>query len=560
MRNPRGTAWLVVLCGAFASCPSLGGALPPGVPVKPGGVPKEAWEHYRRLHAGDYDERRRAAILLAEMGEQAAPLVPLLVQNLAGSGARGHRLPPGYYSVQDAASTVLAGIGEPAVRPLVAVLRDVGLETAALRVLARIGEPSVKPLCAALPSLRGRVRAEAVRTLGVIGHAAATDALIQALRADEYETRSQAAIALGKIEAEKAVGPLIAALTDEDCQVRHHVVVALGQIGDPRAVVPLLEQTHPGRSEIVTALVAIGRPAAEPLLAALDNERFRYYAAKALARFREPPVEGLIRKLRAEDSRVRRTVAELLGKAHDPRGVPALTAALGDTDDRTAATAALALGEIGDRRAIGPLRSAVKGERRAVRACAAMALGQIGDRGSVELLLAALADEKCPIRPYAARALGRIGDKRAVEPLLAALGEPGQLRREAVDALGRLNDARAIKPLVAFLGDSTNDAGDAAVTALIPFRQAAVEPLIAALADREPLARANACKALGEIGDYRAVEPLIPMLGEQGPRTKQVRRAALEALRRITTQTFDADPARWREWWAQNKGQFLKRK
>ena len=62
-----------------------------------------------------------------------------------------------------------------------------------------------------------------------------------------------------------------------------------------------------------------------------------------------------------------------------------------------------------------------------------------------------------PTRRTAAEALGQLGDARAVEPLTAALGDRnGAVRKAAAEALGQLGDARAVEPLTTALGHADN--------------------------------------------------------------------------------------------------------
>ena len=59
----------------------------------------------------------------------------------------------------------------------------------------------------------------------------------------------------------------------------------------------------------------------------------------------------------------------------------------------------------------------------------------------------------------------------------------------------------------------------------------AVDPLVATLEDEDGRVREEAAWALGEIGDPRAVEPLT--CAAQNDRDKDVRKAASEALEKI---------------------------
>ncbi len=99
-------------------------------------------------------------------------------------------------------------------------------------------------------------------------------------------------------------------------------------------------------------------------------------------------------------------------------------------------------------------------------------------------------------------ALREIGDTRAVEPLLAALKDKNKgVKWEAVVALGEIKDTRA------------------------------VEPLIAELKDENGLVQIEAVRALWNIGDARAIGPLEELA--QNDLYEEVRQAAKEALAKI---------------------------
>ena len=146
-----------------------------------------------------------------------------------------------------------------------------------------------------------------------------------------------------------------------------------------------------------------------------------------------------------------------------------------------------------------------------IRRLAAEALGLIGGRRAVEPLIAAIRDKDDGVRKAADKALSMIGwqpgmdelaaaywiakgqvarcaaiGAPAVEPLIAALRDKnGWTRRDAAEALGQIGDRRAVEPLIAALRDKSGD-----------------------------VHRPDAARALGEIGDLRALEPLIAALGD----------------------------------------------
>src|SRR5664280_1165637 len=100
----------------------------------------------------------------------------------------------------------------------------------------------------------------------------------------------------------------------------------------------------------------------------------------------------------------------------------------------------------------------------------------------------------------------------------------------AADALGQIGDARAVDPLIAALKSGGWGMRTAAAGALGQIGAPAVEPLVAALTDRAGDVRTAAARALAQIGDARAVEPLVAALTD---RDGDVRTAAAGALGQI---------------------------
>jgi hypothetical protein len=151
-----------------------------------------------------------------------------------------------------------------------------------------------------------------------------------------------------------------------------------------------------------------------------------------------------------------------------------------------------------------------------VSAQAAEALGTIGDKQAVESLITALksAPER-ETRRSAAEALGKIKDARAAKPLMEAMAESDQiLKRKAKDALKEIatKEPKVIKMLVATLKQDNAEAK----AVLVSVGQPAVDPLIAALKDVNGSTRLNAASALGDIGDRKAIQPLVANLTDWG--------------------------------------------
>ena len=127
----------------------------------------------------------------------------------------------------------------------------------------------------------------------------------------------------------------------------------------------------------------------------------------------------------------------------------------------------------------------------------------------------------------AAWALGQLGDTRAVEPLIKALPEFedtfGGEKDHIAEALGKMGEA-AIEPLINALKHENLSVREGAAWALGQLGDTrAVEPLILALRSRHT--RRSAAEALGKMGEAAAIEPLILAL-----RSRHTRRGAAEAL------------------------------
>ena len=138
-------------------------------------------------------------------------------------------------------------------------------------------------------------------------------------------------------------------------------------------------------------------------------------------------------------------------------------------------------------------------------------------------------DEK---RVESAKALGNIGDIRAVEPLIIALKDKSSKVRKAVaNALGTIGDTSALEPLLLLsIKDSDSDVREVVAKALEKIdpnwsKSKAVQKvfpqIISFLKDKTFIVREESAKALGIIGDIRAVEPLIIALKDKSSKVRK---------------------------------------
>jgi HEAT repeat protein len=210
----------------------------------------------------------------------------------------------------------------------------------------------------------------------------------------------------------------------------------------------LIAETSSPATEALKALASIGRPAVEPLLAALNNQDVRISArvVKALGRIEDNgSMEALVNATRDANARqVRVQAIRALGRISSPQALEALRSALNDENAEVRREAAWALGRRGDALALDALLIALNDGAWQVRAQAARGLKRIRSERAVEHLTAAMRDQKPEVRLEVVKALGRIGGERAEQALNGALSDESQVvRQHAQRALMRLKGTRA---------------------------------------------------------------------------------------------------------------------
>ena len=260
-------------------------------------------------------------------------------------------------SISEAAALALVEIGEPAIEPLISTLREENKDVhqAAVEALAKIGDPAIEPLIAALK---------------------------------DYSLRENAAkilLMLGDHALRRAVEHLAVAFDGED---------------------------NAERGAAVEAMVEIGEPAVESLIAALSNASLNQ---------RKIDVEYLIV-----------TTKDLLPHHEDLHA--RLRDALQNKGFSVRGAAAGALGVIGDARAIDPLLAVLKEDDVLLRWVAAGVLFEFGVDEIFDAMTPLDGDDLL-IKGYGS-ALILIGDVRTVKPLMAKRDKQDSTVTESLRKLG----------------------------------------------------------------------------------------------------------------------------
>jgi HEAT repeat protein len=170
------------------------------------------------------------------------------------------------------------------------------------------------------------------------------------------------------------------------------------------------------------------------------------------------------------------------------------------------------LGKVGAIEAIGPLlrlcRQVKSGDREAI----AEALAQMGEPAVKPLIKHGLEDKSDHVRRCAAQALALIGPpaQKAYSALLHGLDDKSLgVRLHTIDALGKIGDVRAVEPLVGVLGDGEDDVRERAAEALGRLGDPAIGAVCEVLDRSDALRmRLAAAYALSRIGGEGATERL----------------------------------------------------
>jgi HEAT repeat protein len=323
-------------------------------------------------------------------------------------------------------------------------------------------------------------------------------------------------------------------LASEDRQTRDSAVKKLGESKRADAVGPLAYTvaTTPDRDlqdAVVDALAEIGTQAVEPLCRLLDvpNAQVQFVAARALVRLDDSRgVDALIELLKQSEQAVtlvegrhfvvrRRDIANELVAAADRRAVDPLADALIE------ATLSRPSEAHGGGLISGPNELYERWQEDTGASSLWSALNEIEPhlktsetgRRMVSSLLAASSDADAnwdgarelmvSVDPEWA---GSSEARAAVPSLIDLLNRRSEASIRAAHALGEIGDERAIEPLVAALADA--GLASTAADALGEIgNERAVEPLVAALVDTNIAVPAAA--ALRNLGSKAAIDPLV---------------------------------------------------
>jgi len=233
-------------------------------------------------------------------------------------------------------------------------------------------------------------------------------------------------------------------------------------------------------------------------------------------------IDTLLQALNSKNKEERHKAIFALGATRNRKAIEPLLSMLKDPDEEIRERALMVLSWIPDPRSIKPLIEIVRNEESTLlRSSATSALGQMGNY-AVTTLIDALKDDNKYVRHAAAKALGDIKDPSAVHPLyeeingplnsdrsfiqkmmrsLASIGKEGidclvellkspnaLIRYETANELSLVTDSKVVDPLVAALGDKNDDVRRKIIIALGTKREkCAIKSLTTLLNDPDEL-------------------------------------------------------------------------
>jgi HEAT repeat protein len=297
---------------------------------------------------------------------------------------------------------------------------------------------AVEPLLKMLNSSNEEVVYNTVEALGVFKNPDSVEPLIKLLDYGSSQVVLKSIEVLSVINDDKTVVPLIDLLNSKDLTIISSTIKALGGFKDPRAVDKLIEVLYTWSDnsditdQITTALISIGKPAVEPLIALLQKEDPDYGSSQVVLKSIEvlsvinddKAVLPLIDLLNSKDLTIISSTIKALGGFKDPRAVDKLIEVLytwSDNSDITdqITTALISIGKP----AVEPLIALLQKEDPLIREIACDILGKIGDVSAVEPLLEALNDEDFNVRFSAGEALNKLETTPEIESLIEAMQE-----------------------------------------------------------------------------------------------------------------------------------------
>jgi HEAT repeat protein len=369
---------------------------------------------------------------------------------------------------------------------------------------------------------------------------------------------------------DKTLPKYVDGLTDDDKRVVVGTMRALakGAMYDPNRLLALFEDPHVPNTALVQILLArqkaikvkhllenidkadkeirqslfkiLDAVATEEMVPELipyssnEDPAMRLHIATALSRCTKSVVarDTLLRMINDGHKAIRQTALQGLGNMEVPVPSLQIVPLLKDPDLTVQAQAINALIKIRDPSMIKYLIEILQDDSEYIRRAAVEVLNEIGDERAIKELLNAMRDEDWWVKVRAADALGSIGGPRVVDGVLALINDKDEfLRRTAVEILNSVKDERAVAHLIGALNDADWWVRERAADALANMGDRNAVPALIEMLQTQPESAAIAIKALAQLQDPAAIEPIVEALKTHDAKVKK---EAMHALKELT--------------------------
>ncbi|HEY9812754.1 MAG TPA: HEAT repeat domain-containing protein [Candidatus Sericytochromatia bacterium] len=343
---------------------------------------------------------------------------------------------------------------------------------------------------------------------------------LEVLNAGDFQERWDVAKVFPKL-GENAIAPLITIMQDEDAEIelRWFAGRILAGFNHPTVVTSLIELIKTTDDEELvemarTALTNLGSSAIDALTNLLAEEESRLLAVRSLAQIRSSQtITSLLTVVKDQNVTVRATAIEALSSFHDAIIPPILLSALQDLAAPVRKEAVVGLGLRPDLRdeldLVNHIKPLLYDFNIDVCGCAAIALGRLGTDDAATALFSILKSPATPeiLQLTVVRALAWINTSYSLDCLRQGLTSTPSVSQEIIMLLGRIE-----KPLKSQAADI-----------LIDFFNS--EQLSQQTSLKNSLAL-----ALGQLGEIKAINPLIQMLADSDSSVQLHAIAALKTL------------------------------
>ncbi|OQZ03965.1 MAG: hypothetical protein B6D34_05045 [Candidatus Brocadia sp. UTAMX1] len=404
-----------------------------------------------------------------------------------------------------------------------------------------------EPLIRILKDTKERedVKISVIKAFGFTKDDRATDILISLLGSDSAAIQNAVVETLGELKTAHSVLMMSEAMLDPQrpLNVKMLLAKALGNTNDRDAIEPLIKMLavdDPGLQEVAKkSLEKITK-----LSSSNDAGWWNEWWALNKTKTREQWLEDLVIKQEEHEKQLESKIEQmklevgqksirLLETRPDKMDPKPLIEAMRSDYPEVKIYAAKELVKLKDPSVVDVLIQTISDPSEKVRIEAIQTLGEIGDERAVKPLIGIMNDENLEIREKAVKSLGKLGKREAVDALILALGNNSDLSviRATIEALGQIGDPRAVGPLLGFLTHKEPRIRECTAAALGKLRDSqAVDALITALNDEQERVRWYAADSLGKIGNPVCVDSLKKLLSDASAR---VRESAVTALGQI---------------------------